>query len=99
IVDRFLEHSRVYWFHNGGDDKFFISSADWMERSFDRRIEVAAPIFDRHLQQELRRYLEIQLSDTSRARSLAGSQQNDYRKGPNELRAQDAIPIQFGAKH
>jgi polyphosphate kinase len=50
IVDRFLEHSRVYIFHNNGDKKYFLASADWMKRNLSRRIEVAFPIFDNEIQ-------------------------------------------------
>ncbi len=90
IVDRFLEHSRLYLFHNGGDEKTFISSADWMGRSFDNRIEVVCPIYDKALQQELKTYLEIQLSDTVKARTLS-QPINEYQQGPHPIRSQDAI--------
>ena len=53
IVDRFLEHSRVYYFENGGDPDVFLSSADWMIRNLDRRVEVAAPVLDAHLKQRV----------------------------------------------
>lgn len=90
IVDRFLEHSRIYIFHNGGDEKVFISSADWMGRSFDNRIEVACPIYSKELQIELKAYLDIQLSDTQKARSL-NQLLNEYIEGPESIRSQIEI--------
>ncbi|MGK0204988.1 MAG: polyphosphate kinase [Planctomycetota bacterium] len=53
IVDRFLEHSRIYYFENGGDPEVFLSSADWMIRNLDRRVEVATPILDDQLRQRV----------------------------------------------
>ncbi len=63
LVDKYLEHSRVMFFANGGAEKCFISSADWMPRNLDRRVEVACPILDEGLKQELREILEIQWRD------------------------------------
>ncbi|MDP2216318.1 MAG: polyphosphate kinase 1 [Methanolobus sp.] len=86
IVDKYLEHSRVFIFCNGGEEKYYLSSADWMARNLDRRIEVTAPIYDRELQQELRDYMEIQFRDNTKARIINESQDNKYRKGDeNEL--------------
>jgi len=68
IVDRFLEHSRSLVFCNGGKPKFFISSADWMIRNLDNRIEVTTPIYDPDIQKEMLDMLRIQLSDNSKAR-------------------------------
>jgi len=81
IVDRFLEHSRILVFCNGGDPKYYITSADWMVRNFDNRIEVACPIYDKKIQKELWDMLQIQLSDNTKARILGGDgSPNRYRK-------------------
>ena len=70
IVDEYLEHARVMIFHNDGKEKVFISSADWMVRNIDHRIEAACPIFEKDIQQELKDILQIQLSDNIKARKL-----------------------------
>jgi polyphosphate kinase len=80
IVDKFLEHSRVYVFCNGGDPSYFISSADWMQRNFDHRVETLCPIFDKEIQQELMDMLEIQMKDNCKARLLGEHDLNQYRK-------------------
>ncbi len=67
IIGRFLEHSRIYYFHNGGDEKIFIGSADWMTRNLDRRVEVIAPIEDRDISKDLQEILGIMLADTRQA--------------------------------
>ena len=64
IVDRYLEHARIFYFQNRGNDSFLLASADWMPRNFDRRIEIAFPVIDSHLQAELKDFLELQLADT-----------------------------------
>ncbi len=78
IVDQFLEHARVIVFHHGGEEKVFISSADWMVRNLDHRIECAAPILDPKLKKELMNILNIQLNDQVKARILDNKQQNHY---------------------
>lgn len=78
IVDQFLEHARVIVFHHGGEQKVFISSADWMVRNLDHRIECAAPILDPKLKEELMNILNIQLNDQVKARILDNKQQNHY---------------------
>lgn len=70
IIDRYLEHARCYVFCNNDDPLYFISSADWMVRNLDRRIEVTCPIYDSDLKDELREFLEIQWRDTTKARTL-----------------------------
>ncbi len=80
IVDRFLEHSRVFVFCNGGDHKYFISSADWMVRNFDNRIEVTCPIMDKSIQNELQAMLDIQLKDNVKARIIGPGVPNEYKK-------------------
>lgn len=78
IVDKFLEHSRIMVFHNAGKEIFYISSADWMGRNLDRRIEVACPIYDEKIQQEIRDMIEIQLKDNVKARIINEEQDNQY---------------------
>ena len=63
IVGRFLEHTRVYYFHNGGDEEYFIGSADAMKRNLESRVEVVAPVEDEGLRAELRAFLDVQLND------------------------------------
>lgn len=78
IVDEYLEHARVMIFYNGGKEKVFISSADWMVRNLDHRIEVACPVFEKDIQKELKDILQIQLSDNIKARKLDNTQSNQY---------------------
>lgn len=80
IVDKYLEHSRIFLFANGGDERCFISSADWMPRNLNRRIEIAAPIYDPDILQELKTMLQIQLKDNSKARILDPDLKNVYQR-------------------
>ncbi|MBF9236314.1 polyphosphate kinase 1 [Hymenobacter sp. BT683] len=73
LVDRFLEHSRVYVFGHGGEEKVYVSSADWMTRNLDRRVEVAFPILDESLRAEVRHLLDLQRNDTVKARDFENS--------------------------
>jgi polyphosphate kinase len=91
IVGRFLEHSRVMVFANGGNEQYYISSADWMERNFDNRIEVACPIFDRDLQREIMTLLQIQLRDNTKARLISHSRSNQYVKGNPNLKINSQV--------
>ena len=70
IVDRFLEHSRIFYFHNGGDSRVFISSADWMTRNLDRRVELLVPVDDLRCREKLVAILETCLGDNTKARQL-----------------------------
>jgi polyphosphate kinase len=79
IVDKFLEHSRVYVFCNSGKPLYYISSADWMPRNFDHRIEVICPIFDKAIQKELWDVLHIQMRDNTKSRYLGPDRLNQYR--------------------
>lgn len=78
IVDRFLEHARVYHFANGGDEVLYLGSADWMNRNLSRRIEVAFPIYDEALREEIKHILHLQWSDNTKARVLDSEQTNTY---------------------
>ncbi|MFW6289727.1 MAG: polyphosphate kinase 1 [Mariniphaga sp.] len=81
IVDKYLEHSRVFLFGNDGNEKMYISSADWMPRNLSRRIEVACPIYDDQIRNELKEMLGIQLRDNTKARILDPMLQNNYSTG------------------
>lgn len=92
IVDRFLEHARVAIYHNGGDPEVVISSADWMTRNIDRRVEVGCPIYDPELKQRIIDLLELQWSDTTKARIIDKEQANRYKPRGNrrKIRSQMA---------
>ena len=76
IVGRYLEHSRIIIFCNGGDEKYYISSADWMGRNLDRRIEVTAPIYDPDIQKDLKFMMDAGLKDNQKARIIDRQQRN-----------------------
>jgi polyphosphate kinase len=78
IVDEYLEHARVWIFHNGGKEKVYISSADWMVRNLDHRVEASCPIFDERIKKELKDILNIQLHDNVKARWLDNDLSNEY---------------------
>ncbi|MDX1943432.1 MAG: polyphosphate kinase 1 [Saprospiraceae bacterium] len=79
ILDRFLEHARVYIFANGGEEAMYIASADWMTRNLDRRVEVATPIYDPKLFAELRTIIDLQWQDNTKARIIDADLSNTYR--------------------
>ena len=86
IVDQYLEHARVLVFHNGGNVLVYISSADWMVRNLDHRVEAACPIVDNNLKKELLDILKIQLSDNVKARILGPEFINNYVSSPGKKR-------------
>ena len=86
IVDEYLEHARVLVFHNGGNVLVYISSADWMVRNLDHRVEAACPIVDNDLKKELLDILKIQLSDNVKARILDPEFINNYVSSPRKKR-------------
>ena len=94
IVDKFLEHARVFIFANGGNEKIYITSADWMSRNLDSRSEVAVPILDAEVKKQIRDIIDIQLSGNTKVRILDRLQQNIYKKakpGERKIRVQDEI--------
>jgi polyphosphate kinase len=91
IIDKYLEHARLFIFCNGGDEKVYIASADWMMRNFDQRSEVAVPIYDHSLKNMLREIFHIQFSDNTKARILDANQDNLHRiTTGKKIRAQEA---------
>ncbi|MEL6139144.1 MAG: RNA degradosome polyphosphate kinase, partial [Cyanobacteria bacterium J06628_6] len=67
VIGRFLEHSRIFYFHNDGDEECFIGSADWMPRNLDRRVEAVTPILEPTIRQSLRDLLQVSLDDNRQA--------------------------------
>ncbi len=90
IVDEYLEHARVWIFENGGKEKVYISSADWMVRNLDHRVEASCPILDERIKEELKDILNIQLEDNVKARLLNNELTNEYvrTEGPLQIRSQ-----------
>lgn len=91
IIDEYLEHARVMIFYNGGKEKVFISSADWMVRNLDHRVEVACPIFEKDIQEELKDILRIQLSDNIKARKLDNDLDNQYINPRNKKKVRSQV--------
>ena len=94
IVDKYLEHSRMLFFTNGGEPEVYLSSADFMPRNFDTRVETIFPVYDPELRKQLIDYFDIQWSDNTKARLLDRNLTNGYRvakKGGKKVRAQFAI--------
>ena len=99
IIDKFLEHTRLYMFCNNNDDKVYISSADWMTRNVDNRVEVSCPIYQEDIKQELLDVFDICWSDNVKARTIDSSQSNTYRRDNNvKVRAQFALYDYFKNK-
>jgi polyphosphate kinase len=90
IVGRYLEHVRLLVFGNDGKPEMYISSADWMTRNLDRRVEVSVPVRDSMLQSELAQYLDMQLRDTEKARIIDASMDNRPVKARKEAKRVDA---------
>jgi polyphosphate kinase len=85
IVDRFLEHSRVFIFHHAGKEKMYVSSADWMERNLSFRIETCFPIYNKRIAAEIKAILSIQRSDNVKSRSLNVNRINQYNSNSSDL--------------
>jgi len=91
IVDRYLEHSRVYYFYQRGEEKMFLGSADWMKRNLYRRVEVVYPLYDGKAREEVKKLLEIQLSDNTKACFINDDLDNERVEGQKpKIRSQEA---------
>ena len=90
IIDRYLEHSRILIFCNGGKNKFYLGSADWMPRNLINRIEVYSPVYDADLQRDLLRTVEYGLRDIMNGRLIDGRGTNQFQQG-NPFRSQEAL--------
>ena len=93
IIDEYLEHARVFIFHNGGNEKVYISSADWMVRNLDHRVEATCPVLDKQIKKELKDILDIQLADNVKARWLDNDLSNQYKKDQSKKKIRSQIEI------
>ena len=92
IVDRYLEHPRMYMFHAGGEERLYLASADWMKRNLSSRVEVAVPVYDPEVKRQLRALIDIQMSDNQKARSVQADGSNPYlRDDGAPVRSQEAF--------
>ncbi|MEJ1221364.1 polyphosphate kinase 1 [Sediminicola sp. 1XM1-17] len=101
IVDRFLEHARLFLFHNHGDEELYMGSADWMTRNLDKRIEVVTPILDEDIFGELKDIIKIQFSDNTKARIIDRASSNEYvlqDRNSGKVRSQYDIYQYLGSK-
>lgn len=101
IVDRCLEHARVFIFHNDGNEDIYLSSADWMERNLSYRIETSFPIYDPDIKEEIKDLIKIQWNDNVKARHLHYKHTNKYRRNQIELviRSQEEIYYYYKRKN
>jgi polyphosphate kinase len=95
IVDRFLEHARVFLFEHGGKNLLYLSSADFMERNLSYRIETTFPVYDQHLKAEIREFLNIQLNDNVKARIIDEQNRNEYRRIHSDIPFRAQIETYF----
>ncbi len=90
IIDKFLEHARIFIFANGGKEEMFLSSGDLMSRNFEHRVEVGFPVLDKEVMQEIRDIIDFQLEDNVKARNINVANNNSYHKNrlANKVRSQ-----------
>ncbi|WP_411274665.1 polyphosphate kinase 1 [Daejeonella sp.] len=93
IIDRFLEHARVWIFGNNGDEKVFLSSADLMARNLDHRVEVGFPILDPLVKSEIRDIIDIQLRDNTKAREINQLNNNRYKRNRSKIQNRAQVDI------
>jgi len=92
IVDRYLEHGRLFWFHNNGNEEIYTGSADWMNRNIYRRIEVCFPVYDEIIKKELKEILTLQLKDNAQAVWIDEKLNNIVvANGEEKIRSQESI--------
>ena len=100
IVGRYLEHSRLYIFGNGGNVEYYFGSADLMPRNLDTRVEVLCPVYDLNIQKELWDMIQFQLADNVKARHLDAERYNQYKKNDEDdiVDSQQCVYNYFAAK-
>ena len=98
IVDRFLEHARVFIFHHSGEERIYLSSADWMVRNLSHRVETAFPIYDDTLKEQLKDYIDVQLKDNVKARILDKDLKNEYKKDGSDIAIRSQVETYYHIK-
>jgi len=93
IVDKYLEHARIHIYCNGGDELIYLTSADFMTRNIDNRVEVGFPIYDKDLKKEIREMVNIQLEDNTKAREINSHNNNKYHKTHSDMPCRAQIDI------
>ncbi|MEO8398646.1 MAG: polyphosphate kinase 1 [Ignavibacteriaceae bacterium] len=101
IIDKYLEHARIFLFNNSGNPLIYCGSADWMRRNLSNRIEVVFPVYDKLIKKEIEEILNIQMNDNVKARIIDKDQENNYKKnnGDEEIRSQFAMYDYFLKKN
>lgn len=98
IVDRYLEHARVFIFHNGGDELTYLSSADWMERNLSFRIETIFPVYAPSIRRDIRAFIDLQLNDNVKARIIDAANQNEYLRTGSDIPVRTQLETYFYLK-
>jgi polyphosphate kinase len=93
IIDKYLEHSRVHIYCNGGKELIYLTSADFMTRNIDTRVEVGFPIYDEQLRKEIRDIIDIQLSDNTKSREINSHNTNKYHKTDADMPVRAQVDI------
>jgi len=93
IIDKYLEHSRVHIYCNGGNELIYLTSADFMTRNIDTRVEVGFPIYDEQLKKEIREIINIQLSDNTKSREINSHNTNKYHKTSADIPVRAQVDI------
>ncbi len=93
IVDKFLEHSRIFIFHNDGEENVYLSSADWMQRNLDFRVEVTFPILSNETKQQVIDFMDLQWRDNVKARWNSGAQSNKFRKTNSKVKVRAQVDL------
>ena len=98
IVDRYLEHARVFIFHHSGEERIYMSSADWMVRNLSYRVETAFPIYDASIRNQIKDFITIQLADNVKARIIDAESTNEYNKDGSDLAIRSQLETYFYIK-
>ena len=98
IVDRFLEHARLFILHNNGEEEIFFSSADWMERNLHHRIETLIPVYDEDVKEVIKSILQLQLLDNVKARKIGLDNTNEYVASGSDLAIRSQIETYYYIK-
>ena len=98
IVDRFLEHARVFIFHNKGKERIYLSSADWMVRNLSYRIETVFPVYADDLREKIKTYMDIQFTDNVKARIIDEKDSNSYWKNSSDLAVRSQVETYYYIK-